>query len=29
MDSLVDLGVKPGDKVQVIGKAIHGLIARD
>jgi molybdopterin-binding protein len=28
-DSLQDLGIKPGDKVRVIVKAIHVLIVRD
>jgi molybdopterin-binding protein len=28
-DSLDDSGIKPGDKVRVIVKAIHVLIARD
>ncbi len=28
-DSLTELGLKPGDKVRVIVKAIHVLVARD
>jgi molybdopterin-binding protein len=28
-DSLNDLGIKPGDKVRVIVKAIHVLVVRD
>jgi molybdopterin-binding protein len=28
-DSLAELGLKPGDKVKVIVKAIHVLIVRD
>lgn len=28
-DSLADLGLKPGDKVRVIVKAIHVLVVRD
>jgi molybdate transport system regulatory protein len=28
-DSLNDLGIKPGDKVRVVVKAIHVLIVRD
>ena len=28
-ESLQDLGLKPGDKVRVIVKAIHVLVARD
>jgi len=28
-DSLTDLGLKPGDKVRVIVKAIHVLVVRD
>ncbi|MBA3461834.1 MAG: TOBE domain-containing protein [Deltaproteobacteria bacterium] len=28
-DSLQDLGIKPGDKVRVVVKAIHVLIVRD
>jgi molybdate transport system regulatory protein len=28
-DSLAELGIKPGDKVKVIVKAIHVLIVRD
>jgi molybdopterin-binding protein len=28
-DSLNELGIKPGDKVRVIVKAIHVLVARD
>lgn len=28
-DSLEDLGIKPGDKVKVIVKAIHVLVAKD
>ncbi len=28
-DSLQDLGLKPGDKVRVIVKAIHVLVVRD
>jgi len=28
-DSLKDLGIKPGDKVRVVVKAIHVLVVRD
>lgn len=28
-DSLTDLGLKPGDKVRVIVKAIHVLVVKD
>jgi molybdopterin-binding protein len=28
-DSLTDLGIKPGDQVRVIVKAIHVLVVRD
>ena len=28
-DSLADLGLKPGDKVRVVVKAIHVLVVRD
>jgi molybdate transport system regulatory protein len=28
-DSLNDLGIKPGDKVRVVVKAIHVLVVRD
>jgi molybdate transport system regulatory protein len=28
-DSLADLGIKPGDKVRVIVKAIHVLVVKD
>jgi len=28
-DSLNELGIKPGDKVQVVVKAIHVLVVRD
>lgn len=28
-DSLTDLGIKPGDKVRVVVKAIHVLVVKD